>query len=241
MFYIDPRYLCFMLPAVLIMMYAQWRVSSSYAKWSKIRNGMNITGLDAARRLLSSGGSGASIESSAGLADVRLAGIGGRLTDRYDPAKNTLYLSQEVAQNPSVAAIAVAAHEIGHAVQQAEGYLPLRLRSLMVPAVSIGSYLGWILIFGGLILGLTQVAWAGVLFFSLGAVFAFATLPVEFNASRRARAMLAENGMLHSEQDARGVKDVLNAAAMTYVGSLATALMQLLYFVTLIGGGRRRS
>jgi Zn-dependent membrane protease YugP len=170
-----------------------------------------------------------------------LAGIGGRLTDRYDPAKNTLYLSQEVAQQPSVSAIAVAAHEIGHAVQQAEGYLPLRLRSLMVPAVSIGSYLGWILIFGGLILGFTQVAWAGVLFFSLGAVFAFATLPVEFNASRRARAMLAENGMLQSEQDARGVNEVLNAAAMTYVASLATALMQLLYFVTLIGGGRRRS
>jgi Zn-dependent membrane protease YugP len=241
MFYIDPQYLCFMLPAILLMMYAQWRVSSTYTKWSKVRNAMKITGLDAARRLLSSGGSGASIESSAGLADVRLAGIGGRLTDRYDPAKNTLYLSQEVAQNPSVAAIAVAAHEIGHAVQQAEGYLPLRLRSLMVPAVNIGSYLGWILIFGGLILGLTQVAWAGVLFFSLGAVFAFATLPVEFNASRRARTMLAENGMLHSEQDARGVNEVLNAAAMTYVGSLATALMQLLYFVTLIGGGRRRS
>jgi hypothetical protein len=230
-----------MLPAMLLMMYAQWRVSSTYSKWSKVRNAMNITGLDAARRLLSSGGSGASIESSAGLADVRLAGIGGRLTDRYDPAKNTLYLSQDVAQHPSVAAIAVAAHEIGHAVQQAEGYLPLRLRSLMVPAVSIGSYLGWILIFGGLILGLAQVAWAGVLFFSLGALFAFATLPVEFNASRRARAMLAENGMLHSEQDARGVNEVLNAAAMTYVGSLATALMQLLYFVTLIGGGRRRS
>ncbi|MFN2299563.1 MAG: zinc metallopeptidase [Anaerolineales bacterium] len=230
-----------MLPAMLLMMYAQWRVSSTYTKWSKVRNAMNITGLDAARRLLSSGGSGANIESSAGLADVRLAGIGGRLTDRYDPAKNTLYLSQEVAQHPSVAAIAVAAHEIGHAVQQAEGYLPLRLRSLMVPAVSIGSYLGWILIFGGLILGLAQVAWAGVLFFSLGALFAFATLPVEFNASRRARAMLAENGMLHSEQDARGVNEVLNAAAMTYVGSLATALMQLLYFVTLIGGGRRRS
>ena len=241
MFAIDPRYLCFMLPAFLLMMYAQWRVSSTYAKWSKVRNAMNITGLDAARRLLSSGGSGASIESSAGLSDVRLAGIGGRLTDRYDPGKNTLYLSQEVAQHPSVAAIAVAAHEIGHAVQQAEGYLPLRLRSLMVPAVSIGSYLGWILIFGGLILGFTQVAWAGVLFFSLGAVFAFATLPVEFNASRRARAMLAENGMLQSEQDARGVNDVLNAAAMTYVGGLATALMQLLYFVTLIGGGRRRS
>jgi Zn-dependent membrane protease YugP len=239
MFFYDPAYLCFMLPAILLMLYAQWRVSSAYGKWSKIRNSMNLTGLDAARRLLAYGGSGANVETSASLAGVRLAGIGGRLTDNYDPSKNTLFLSQEVAQNPSVAAIAVAAHEIGHAAQQSEGYLPLRLRSLLVPAVNIGSYLGWILIFGGLLLGFTQVAWAGVLFFSLGAVFAFATLPVEFNASRRARALLAETGMLADEQDIRGVNEVLNAAAMTYVGSLATALMQLLYFVSLIGGRRR--
>jgi Zn-dependent membrane protease YugP len=240
MFFYDPTYMCFMVPAILLMLYAQWRVSSTYAKWSKIRNSLNLTGLDAARRLLSSGGySGTNISTSAGLAGVQLAGIGGRLTDNYDPSKNTLFLSQEVAQNPSVASIAVAAHEIGHAVQQAEGYAPLRFRSLLVPAVNIGSYLGWILIFGGLILGFTQVAWAGVLFFSLGAVFAVATLPVEFNASRRARAMLAENGMLGNEEDARGVNDVLNAAAMTYVGGLATALMQLLYFVSLIGGRRR--
>lgn len=239
MFFFDPTYLCFMLPAILIMMYAQWRVSSAYGKWSKIRNSMNITGLDAARRLLAHSGSGANVDASAGLMGVRLAGIGGRLSDNYNPSKNTLYLSREVAQNPSIASIAIAAHEIGHAVQQAEGYVPLRLRSLLVPAVNIGSYLGWIMIFGGLLLGFTQVAWAGVLFFSLGAVFALATLPVEFNASRRAREMLSENGMLTHEQDARGVNEVLNAAAMTYVGSLATALMQLLYFVTLIGGRRR--
>jgi hypothetical protein len=109
----------------------------------------------------------------------------------------------------------------------------------MVPAVNIGSYLGWILIFGGLILGFTNLAWLGVAFFSLGALFALATLPVEFNASRRARALLADNGMLGNEDDARGVNDVLNAAAMTYVAGLATAVMQLFYFVSIVGGRRR--
>ncbi len=171
-----------------------------------------------------------------------MAGIGGRLTDRYDPSVNTLYLSQEVANNPSVASIAVAAHEIGHASQQAEGYAPLRFRSLLVPAVNIGSYLGWIMIFGGLILGILQIAWLGVAFFSLGVVFALATLPVEFNASRRARVMLTDSGMLVNEEDARGVNEVLNAAAMTYVAGLATAVTQLLYYVFLLSGmGRRRS
>jgi Zn-dependent membrane protease YugP len=238
----DPTYLCFMIPAFLLMLWAQWRVNSVYAKWSKTRNSLNLTGVEAARRLLSSGGYyGASVSTEGGLAGVRLAGIGGRLTDRYDPSDNTLYLSQEVAQNPSVASIAVAAHEIGHASQQAEGYALLRFRSLLVPAVNIGSYLGWILIFGGLILGYLQIAWLGVLFFSLGAVFALATLPVEFNASSRARAMLAANGMLVNEEDARGVNEVLNAAAMTYVAGLATAVSQLLYYVLLLGGmGRRR-
>ncbi|MBN1440227.1 MAG: zinc metallopeptidase [Anaerolineales bacterium] len=244
MFFYDPTYLCFMLPAILLMMFAQWRVSHAYSKWGKVRNTLNLTGLDAARRLLSSGGiGGTGLSTAEGLAGVRVAGIGGQLTDRYDPSNNTLYLSQGVAQTPSVAAIAVAAHEIGHAIQQAEGYAPLRLRSLLVPAVNIGSYLGWILIFGGLVLGILQIAWLGVLFFSLGAVFALATLPVEFDASRRARAILAENGMLPGAEDIRGVNEVLNAAAMTYVAGLATAVMQLLYYVTLLGGmgGRRRS
>ena len=139
MFFYDPTYMCFMIPAFLLMMFAQWRVSRAYAKWGKVRNSMNLTGLDAARRLLSSSGSGASVASSADLSGVQLAGIGGQLTDRYDPSDNTLYLSQEVANNPSVASIAVAAHEIGHASQQAEGYFPLRLRSLMVPAVHLAA------------------------------------------------------------------------------------------------------
>jgi uncharacterized protein len=240
MFY-DPTYLCFMIPAFLLMMFAQWRVNSVYSKWGKTRNSIGLTGLDAARRLLSSGGyMGQEISTAGGLAGVRVAGIGGRLTDRYDPSDNTLYLSQEVANNPSVASIAVAAHEIGHASQQAEGYAPLRFRSLLVPAVNIGSYLGWILIFGGLILGILQIAWLGVAFFSLGVLFALATLPVEFNASSRARVLLANNGMLINEDDARGVNEVLNAAAMTYVAGLATAVMQLLYYVLLLGGGGRR-
>jgi uncharacterized protein len=237
----DPTYFCFMIPAFLLMLFAQWRVNSVYSKWGKTRNSLNITGVDAARRLLSSGGyMGTEVSTAGGLAGVRVAGIGGRLTDRYNPSDNTLYLSQEVANNPSVASIAVAAHEIGHASQQAEGYAPLRFRSLLVPAVNIGSYLGWILIFGGLILGILQIAWLGVAFFSLGVVFALATLPVEFNASRRARVMLADNGMLVNEEDARGVNEVLNAAAMTYVAGLATAVTQLLYYVLLLGGGGRR-
>ncbi len=237
----DPTYLCFMIPAFLLMAFAQWRVNSVYSKWGKTRNSLNVTGLDAARRLLSSGGyMGPEISTAGGLAGVRVAGIGGRLTDRYNPSDNTLYLSQEVANNPSVASIAVAAHEIGHASQQAEGYGPLRFRSLLVPAVNFGSYLGWILIFGGLILGILQIAWLGVAFFSLGAVFALATLPVEFNASSRARVMLANNGMLVNEEDARGVNEVLNAAAMTYIAGLATAVTQLLYYVLLLGGGGRR-
>ena len=236
----DPTYMCFMLPAILLMMYAQWRVSHTYSKWGQTKNSLNLSGLDAARRLLSSGGySGTNVATSSDLAGVRVAGIGGRLTDRYDPSENTLYLSQEVANNPSVASIAVAAHEIGHASQQADGYFPLRFRSMLVPAVNIGSYLGWILIFGGLILGITQLAWVGVLFFSLGAMFALATLPVEFNASYRARTMLAENGMLTNEQDSRGVNEVLNAAAMTYVAGLFTAVIQLFYFISLVGGRRR--
>jgi Zn-dependent membrane protease YugP len=237
--FFDPTYLCFMLPALLLTMYAQWRVSSAYSKWGKTRNSLNITGLDAARRLLSSSGSSASVSGSESLSTVQLAGIGGTLTDNYDPSKNTLFLSQGVAQNPSVASIAVAAHEIGHASQQAEGYGPLRLRSLLVPAVNIGSYLGWIMIIGGLFLQSIAISWIGILFFSLGAVFALFTLPVELNASNRARAMLAENGMLVSEEDTRGVNEVLTAAALTYVAGLASAIMQLLYFVSLVGGRRR--
>ena len=164
------------------------------------------------------------------------------MTDHYDPRDKVLRLSRGVAETSSVAALAIAAHELGHAMQDKEGYFPLRLRSAMVPAVNIGSYLGWILIFLGLILRMTNLAWLGVLVFSGGAIFALATLPVELNASARAKALLTNTGMVIGDDERRGVNHVLNAAALTYVAGLVAAVMQLLYFVSLVGGmgGRRR-
>jgi Zn-dependent membrane protease YugP len=174
---------------------------------------------------------------------VQIDRIGGSLTDNYDPRVRTLHLSQNVADSASVAAVAVAAHELGHAMQDSDDYLPLRFRAALVPAVSIGSWLGWIMIFAGLLLGMTNLAWLGVLVFSGGAVFALATLPVELNASARAKQLLAETGIVSGEDEQSGVNSVLNAAALTYVAGLAAAVMQLLYFVSLVGGmgGRRRS
>ncbi len=146
-----------------------------------------------------------------------------------------------------MASLAIAAHELGHALQDQEGYLPLRIRSFMVPMVSIGSNLGWILIIGGLFLNAAgwalgiDLAWLGVLAFAGGAAFALATLPVEFNASRRARQLLTDSGLIQGEDEVRGVNAVLNAAALTYVAALVTAIAQVLYYVSLVAGaGRRR-
>jgi Zn-dependent membrane protease YugP len=140
-----------------------------------------------------------------------------------------------------VAAVAISAHELGHALQDAEEYFPMKIRSMLVPAVNIGSNLGWILIMAGLVLRLTEVAWLGVIVFSAGALFALATLPVEFNASARAKQLLYQTGIIQTEEEQRGVNQVLNAAALTYVAGLITAVLQLLYYVFLVGGmGRRR-
>jgi len=138
--------------------------------------------------------------------------------------------------------VAVAAHELGHAMQDSDDYLPLRFRAALVPAVSIGSWLGWIMIFAGILLNLAQLAWLGIAVFSGGAIFALATLPVELNASARAKRLLAETGIVTGEDEQGGVNSVLNAAALTYVAGLLTAVLQLLYFVSLVGGfgGRRR-
>ncbi len=230
--FLDPTYLIFMLPGLLLVMIAQWRVSAAYRKWGQIRNALNLTGAEAAQRLLAYGG----------LSNVKLETVRGKLTDHFDPRSNTLRLSSGVAQTPSVAAMAVAAHEIGHAMQERDDYLPLRFRSALVPAANIGSNLGWILILLGIVLGLYNIAWLGVVAFSIGAFFALVTLPVEFNASSRARTLLAESGMVTSSDQAAGVNAVLNAAAMTYVAALATAVLQVLYWVTMLSGfGRRRS
>jgi len=230
MFY-DPTYLCFMLPGMLLVMLASWYVNSAYRKWSQVRTRSGLTGAEAAQRLIYNGG----------LSGVQIQGVGGQLTDNYDPRSKVLNLSQGVANSPSVAAVAIAAHELGHAMQDNEGYFPLRFRAALVPMVNIGSWLGWIMILAGLFLRITNLAWLGVLFFSGGAVFALATLPVEFNASARAKRLLAETGIISGEDEQAGVNNVLNAAAMTYVAGLAAAILQLLYFVSLVGGGRRRS
>ena len=233
MFFYDPRYLMFMLPAFLLMLLVQWYVNAAYSKWSRVPTNTRISGAQAAQRLIQAGG----------LYGVHIEEIQGKMTDHYDPREKVLRLSHGVAESGSVAALAIAAHELGHAMQDKEGYFPLRLRSAMVPAVNIGSYLGWILIVIGLLLQITGVAWLGVLVFSAGALFALATLPVELNASSRARRLLTESGLIYSEEEMRGVSNVLNAAALTYVAALVTAVMQLLYWVTVIlgMGGRRRS
>lgn len=239
MLFLDPTYLLFMVPAFLLMSLASWYVKSSYNKWSKVPARSGLTGAQAAQRLISN--VSYSTQEAARLRDVRVVGIGGNLSDHYDPRDKTLNLSPGVANEASVAALAIAAHELGHAVQDAEGYGPMRLRSLLVPAVNIGSNLGWILILIGLFLRWTEIAWLGVLVFSGGALFALATLPVELNASARARTLLANSGIIQGEQEQRGVNTVLNAAALTYIAGLATAVLQLLYYVLLVGGmGRRR-
>jgi uncharacterized protein len=229
MFFYDPTYLIFMIPAFILMGLASWYVRSAYNKWSQVRASSGLTGAQAANRLISTGN----------LYGVQVAATQGQLSDHYDPRNKTLYLSQGVYDSPSVASVAVAAHELGHAMQDAEEYFPMQVRSFLVPVVSIGSNLGWILIMLGLFLRLTNLAWLGVLVFSGGALFALATLPVEFNASTRAKELLYSTGIIQSEEERRGVNNVLNAAALTYVAGLITAVLQLLYFVFLIGGRRR--
>src|SRR5215217_7826294 len=229
MFFLDPMYLIFMIPAFALMGFASWYVRHAYSKWSQIRATSGLTGHQAAQRLISTGN----------LYGVQVQGTAGQLSDHYDPRNKTLYLSQGVGDSPSVAAVAIAAHELGHAMQDAEDYFPMKIRSGLVPVVNIGSNLGWILIIIGLMLRSPNLAWIGVIVFSGGALFALATLPVEFNASARAKELLYSTGIIQTEEERRGVNTVLNAAALTYVAGLITAVLQLLYFVFLVGGRRR--
>jgi len=229
MFFFDPTYFIFMIPAFILMAATAWYVRHANNKWSRVRASSGLTGYQATQRLISTGN----------LYGVQIQGVAGELTDHYDPRNKTLFLSNGVANSPSVASVAIAAHELGHAMQDAEDYFPLRLRGALVPVVNIGSNLGWILIMAGLFLQWLSLAWVGVLFFAGGAVFALATLPVEFNASARAKQLLAQTGIIQSDEEMRGVNQVLNAAALTYVAGLITAILQLLYYVFLLGGRRR--
>lgn len=222
-------YLVFALPALLLAFYAQFKVQSAYKKYLQVRNQRGLTGVEAARHLLAANG----------LGHVSVEGSRGNLSDHYDPRSKTLRLSPQVARSNSVAALGIVAHEVGHATQDARNYTPLRVRSGLVPVVNFGSWLGPILFFIGLLMNYTELAWAGVIFFAGAAVFALVTLPVELNASQRAMQMLTANGLVVSDSERKGVKKVLNAAALTYVAALAQALSTLLYYVFLLTGFSR--
>ena len=224
-FFFDPRYLIFALPAMALVLFAQWRVRSAYARYSEVRNAYGLTGAEAARRLLD----------WAGLRHIPVQIVPGDLSDNYDPRSKVLNLSQGVARAPSVAALGIAAHEIGHVLQDAQAYVPLRARAAIVPAANLGTSLGfWIFFLGLIIHPLHFLAWVGVGLFSIAVLFTLITLPVELNASRRARTLLSSSG-LASPTEMDGVSAVLNAAALTYVAALAQALATLLYFLDVMG------
>jgi Zn-dependent membrane protease YugP len=229
-FYWNPTYWLFVAPALLLMLYAQWRVQTAYAKWGRVPNSRGLPGVKAAEYLLAENN----------LYGVRIQGIGGQLTDNYDPRTKTLNLSQGTAMQGSVAALAIVAHEIGHAKQDATGNLLLQLRTGIVPAVNIGSQLGPILFIIGFFMRFSPLMWLGIAFFSLAFVFALITLPVEIDASSKAMRMLTNSGLLVGDSERRGARAVLSAAALTYVAGLLMALFQLLYYVVLAGSGRRR-
>ncbi len=226
--YIDWIYIVLVLPAILFALWASARVNSTFAKYSKQRVRCNMTGAEAARLILDANG----------LSDVRIESISGNLTDHYDPRTKVVRLSEGVYSAPTTAAIGVAAHECGHAVQHAQGYAPLRIRNAIVPITNIGSQLAMPLILIGILFSyagsmFTTIAYIGVACFSLSALFQLITLPTEFNASHRAIAALESDGSL-SADEIEGSKRVLTAAALTYVAALAVAITQLLRLLLLV-------
>ena len=232
MFYIDWTYIVLVMPALILAMAAQGKVSSTFNKYSRVQSHIGITGAEAARRIMEQNG----------IYDVSIERVSGNLTDHYDPSRKVLRLSDSVYSSSSIAAIGVAAHETGHAIQHARNYAPLSLRSLMVHLANIGSRLSMPLILIGLLfsfassMGNTLIT-LGIIFFGLSVVFTIITLPVEFNASRRAIACLDESRILYSDE-IDGAKKVLSAAAMTYVASTVVALANLLRLIVVFGNGR---
>lgn len=231
--YFDIFYIILVVPALIFSFWASAKVNSTFKKYSSVRSRRGMTGREAAEAVLRRNG----------VTGVIVSQISGNLTDHYDPRTNVINLSEKVYNSDSVAAIGVAAHEAGHAVQHAEGYFPIRLRSAIIPLTNIGSKLSMPLFLLGLILSaygekFLYIAYAGIICFSLCVLFQLVTLPTEFNASRR--AVEAIDGSILDETEAKGAKKVLSAAAMTYVAALAIALMQLLRLLAIAGNRKRR-
>lgn len=230
MFWFDPYYLLFLAPAMLLALWAQMRVKTAFARASQIRPSSGYTGAQAAAALLE----------SAGLHDVQIVQTQGFLSDHYVPGQHILRLSPDVYSGRSLAALGVAAHETGHALQDAQRYPLLVMRNALVPAASIGSGMSWIIIMIGFMMGSFHLIMAGIAVFSVMVIFQIVNLPVEFDASRRARIALVDSGLVTTDED-REVGKVLNAAALTYVAATISTVMTLLYFLYRSGvlGGRR--
>jgi Zn-dependent membrane protease YugP len=236
--FFDPTYMLLMVFMAGITFFAQWRVKSAFAKWSQVPNEKGLSGADTARAIMQ----------AKGLEYVGVQHVAGQLTDFYDPRNKTINLSDSSTGQPSVAAMAVVAHELGHAEQDKTGYGMMRLRASLVPTANIGSRLGiWLVIGGIVIAGLSKtggtswgiyVAYLGIFMFALAVAFHVVTLPVEFDASKRAKRNLNELGLV-SVHEAQGVNDVLNAAALTYVAAAAVSVLQLLYWLSRVQGRRR--
>ncbi len=221
---LDPLYWMMMIPVFILSAFASFRVKSAFSKYSKIGTSSGLTGADAAREILRING----------LSNVRVVETRGFLSDHYDPLKKVVRLSPEVYRSNSISAVGVAAHETGHAIQHAKSYGPLVLRNTFVPIASFGSNFAWIAIIAGMFLGMLGLVKAGVILFSAVVAFQLITLPVEFNASARAKEILGSKGMV-SAVELKGVNKVLSAAAMTYVAAAASSIMTLLYFLLRLG------
>ena len=220
--------LLFIIPALLIGLIAQIVMKTTYSKYAKVKSSTGLTGFSAARKILD----------DAGLTHVPIECVSGNLTDHFDPKANVLRLSEGVYRSDSVSAVGVAAHECGHAMQYAENYGPMKLRGALVKSTNISSSLSFIVVLLGLLFGIVEIAWIGVALFGVVVVFQLVTLPVEFNASSRAIKVL---GGYMPEEETKGVKKVLSAAAMTYVAALASAILQLLRLILIVSGsGRNR-
>lgn len=228
MYYYGFEYFIYLVPGILLALYAQAKISSAYEKYGSINSKINISGAQAARKILD----------ASGLYDVEIKMIGGRLTDNYNPSNKVLSLSKDVYENTSIASISIAAHEVGHVIQDKIDYKPLRFRESIVPMANLGSNLSvWFIIIGCFFsYFLTQI---GVALFFFAVLFQIVTLPVEFDASRRAKLAIEDAGFLDQEE-MKGTKEVLSAAALTYVGATLTAIGQFLRLLALTNGGRRR-
>lgn len=222
--FFDPNFLFFvMIPSLLISLAAQLFVRSAFSKWGNVRNSSGLSGPKVADRIMR----------ASGMTDVRLESTPGQMTDHYDPRSHTVRMSEDVAAKPSVASMAIVAHELGHAQQHAEGSVLIGMRNFLLPAVQISPNIAYGLIFAGLIFNLTGLLWVGIAFFTVAVAFMLLTLPVEIDASRRGLILLRESGVMQTSEEIGGSRQILTAAAMTYIAAAVTSVLTLLYYISL--------